>query len=96
MEKDAVIKEVTRIIKKYLPKGYRVLLFGSWARGSALGTSDIDLGILGAKEAEWSTMTKILTEVEEIRTLRRIDVVDLRSVDDRFRDHVLAYAQTVG
>ena len=93
MEKDKIIKETTQIIKENLSSDYKVFLFGSWAKGNALETSDIDIGILGEEKAAWSSMAKILEKVENIRTLRSIDVVDLNSVDKSFKDNVLKHAK---
>lgn len=82
-----------RIIKKYLGEEYRVYLFGSWAKGNALETSDIDVGILGNKKVSWSMMTKINEEIRAIPTLRKIDVVDLLASDERFKQSVLKSAK---
>lgn len=82
-----------RIIRKYLGEEYRVYLFGSWAKGNALETSDIDIGILGNKKVLWSMMTKINEEIRAIPTLRKIDVVDLIASDERFKQAVLKSAK---
>lgn len=96
MEKDLIIKEASRIIRAYLPGEYRVVLFGSWARGDALETSDIDIGIFGREKVLWGVMVKIMEEIENIPTLRKVDVVDLNSVSGDFRNNVLEYAKTLG
>ncbi len=93
MEKDKIIKEVVRIVREDISDDYKIFLFGSWAKGNALETSDIDIGILGKEKVAWSSMAKILEKVENIRTLRSIDVVDLNSVDKSFRDSVVKYAK---
>ncbi len=93
MEKDKIIKETVQIVKENISDDYKVVLFGSWAKGNALETSDIDIGILGKEKVAWSSMAKILEKVENIRTLRSIDVVDLNSVDKSFRDSVVKYAK---
>jgi predicted nucleotidyltransferase len=95
MDKDKIIKEIIKIIRQYLSKEYKILLFGSWAKNDALKTSDIDIAILGKEKAPWSLMTKILQEKEEIRTLRSIDIVDLNSVDDNFKNKILEHAQSL-
>lgn len=82
-----------RIIKKYLGEEYRTYLFGSWAKGNALETSDIDIGILGNKKVPWSIMTKINEEIRMIPTLRKIDVVDFAASDERFRKAALESAK---
>jgi len=92
MDKDAIVQEVLLIIRKYLHEEYRVLVFGSWARGDALPTSDIDIGILGEKKAPFEAMVRIRSQVRGIPTLRKIDVVDLQSVGERFRKSALEHA----
>lgn len=93
MNKDDLIKKVLTIIRKHLSDDYHIVLFGSWAKDDALETSDIDIGIVGETEAPWNIMVKIRQEVDDIRTLRKIDVVDLNAVDDRFKNNVLRYAK---
>lgn len=93
MEKERVIKEILNIIKRYLTDNYKILLFGSWAKGDALETSDIDIGILGDKEVPQNLMVKIRQEIDNLPTLRKIDVVDLNLVEDRFKNNVLRYAK---
>ncbi|MBU1159709.1 nucleotidyltransferase domain-containing protein [Patescibacteria group bacterium] len=93
MEKEEIKKEAVKIIRKYLPEEYKILLFGSWAKGDALKTSDLDIGILGKKEVAWELMHKILEEMEEIQTLRSIDVVDLKSTGKNYANKILEYAK---
>ena len=95
MDKNLVIQKVIKIIRKYLPEEYKILLFGSWARGDALETSDIDIGILGKTEASWDIILKIKQEVDDISTLRKIDIVDLNSKESEFKENVLKYAKTL-
>ncbi len=89
MTTDAIIREVAKIIRARLGGEYRIVLFGSQARGDARDTSDIDIGILGEHEVPWDTYLAIRRDVESVRTLRHIDVVDLRSVRDAFREQAL-------
>ena len=93
MEKDEIIKKTARIVRKYVPDDYKIYVFGSWAKGNALETSDIDIGILGKEKVKWSSMAKILEKTENIPTLRSIDVVDLNSVGEDFKNNVLEYAK---
>lgn len=95
MEKSDIINKAIKIIRKYLSPDYKILLFGSWAKGDALKTSDIDIGILGKEEVSWDIMVKILEEIYGIPTLRKIDVVDLNTKEKRFKDGVLGYAKAL-
>ncbi|MDE3058147.1 MAG: nucleotidyltransferase domain-containing protein [Bacteroidota bacterium] len=90
-----IIEQTTSIIRKYLPLGYRIVLFGSQAKGNALATSDIDIVVVGKEKVPPLIMAKIRNEVEEIRTLKGIDVVDLMTVDESYRKNVLSYAKEI-
>ena len=49
-----------------------VILFGSWAKGSANGRSDIDIAVKGAKDIE-----KLREDIEGIPTLRSFDIIEI-------------------
>lgn len=94
MEREEILREILKIIRRYLPeKDFKIFLFGSWAKESAEPTSDIDIGILGKESVEGLVLIRIKGEIEAIPTLRKIDVVDLKAVDDKFRECVLSYAK---
>lgn len=95
MDKKIIIKEITKIVRECLLKNYKILIFGSWLKGDALETSDIDIGIYGKEKVPWSLMAKIRGRIEEIPTLRSIDIVDLNSVEEGFRNNVLKYAKVL-
>ena len=82
---------VVKIIHKYLGNNAKIYLFGSWARGDANLTSDIDIAIqINDKESEKYYLIK--EEVESLRTLRKIDVVNLSLVSKKFKTHIFKYA----
>ncbi len=88
-----IIKESVKIIRKYLPADYKIVLFGSWARDNALDTSDIDIGVAGKKEVPRELMHKILDEIGELPTLISIDIVDLMSTEENYKNKILEYAK---
>lgn len=92
MDVNFIIREVYGIIRRRLSDEYKVYLFGSWARGDAQPTSDVDIGILGKDPIPWEIMYRIRGEVEAIPTLRRIDVVDLNAKETSFKESVLRAA----
>ena len=57
----------------------RLDLFGSFATGTALPTSDIDFVVYGCKDVE-----KLERELEEIDTLRKIDIFDYDNIHNEF------------
>ena len=65
---------------------YHILLFGSWAILQSLPTSDIDVGILGPGPLDDLVIARIREQIDGLPTLRKIEVVDLWSVEDRFRE----------
>ena len=90
MDVKDIILQVTAIIRKYLSDEYRLILFGSFAKGNNLSTSDIDIGIVGKEKVSYDTLIKIKTETDNISTLRTIDIVDLLTVDELYRSKVLS------
>jgi hypothetical protein len=52
--------------------------------------SDVDVGIWGSEPVPGAALTRILDELEQLRTLRPFDVVDFALVDDAFRSVALA------
>ena len=96
MNEQEIIKKVVEIIRDNLSSDdYRILLFGSHARGDNYPTSDIDIAILGEKPVPQEKMDMILACVGAIRTLRKIDVVDLCSSGEEFKKEVLSYARSI-
>lgn len=95
MEIKTIITTATSIIRKYVPPQSVMVLFGSQATGAAYDGSDIDIGIMGDTVVPFETMTKILDDIEDIPTLRKIDIVDLRAVSTPLREHILSYAKRI-
>lgn len=93
MEKEKIIEEVVKVIRRYLAEDYKIYLFGSWAKGDAIDTSDLDIGILGKEKAPRDLMMRIENDVQGIPTLRKIDIVDFLAVGEEFRNNALKYAK---
>jgi len=68
--------------------GLRLFVFGSFARGDARPTSDLDLGVESAREGTDVTgaVRRLRDAVEDLPTVRPIDLVDFRDVTPAFRD----------
>jgi len=89
-------KEVKEIIGKYLDlRKYKVFFFGSRVRGDNFERADIDLGIDGPEEISGRTMFEIKEELEKIPMLYKIDVVDFKTVSDKFKKEALKYIEYV-
>ncbi|MBI3194907.1 MAG: nucleotidyltransferase domain-containing protein [Ignavibacteriae bacterium] len=96
MEVSLIIQEIVRILRRYLSDEYRIFLFGSWAKGIAHSTSDIDIGIMGSTKVPAQTLSRILIEVDSIPTLRSIEIVDLMNKSESFQTSVLQTAKEIG
>lgn len=72
-----LIEQVTEICKKNGVK--RLDLFGSFATGTATPTSDIDFVVYGCDNP-----IKLETDLEQIETLRKIDIFDYDSIHNEF------------
>lgn len=70
MTLDQIIERVKQIGEKCHAE--QVILFGSFAKGTATKYSDIDIAVSGVKEME-----SFQQEIEEIETLRSFDIVDI-------------------
>lgn len=93
MEKQSESPDLVRVHKiihnKLRDYGARLFLYGSWARGSASRTSDIDIAILPRKPVPPSVLAEIRESLEESNVLYPVDLVDLSHCSDRFRKRVL-------
>lgn len=72
-----LIGRVTEICKKNEVK--RLDLFGSFATGTAMPTSDIDFVVYGCRD-----ILQLEKDLEEIDTLRKIDIFDFDSIHNEF------------
>ena len=59
----------------------RLDLFGSFATGTAAPTSDIDFVVYGCKDIQ-----KLEEDLEEIETLRKIDIFDFDSIRNEYKE----------
>ena len=71
-----LIKHVERICRKNGVE--RLDLFGSFATGTALPTSDVDFVVYGCTD-----ILKLEKDLEEIDTLRKIDIFDYDSIRNK-------------
>ena len=72
MSIDEILELVINKCKYY--EAQEVILFGSWAKGTANERSDIDIAVKGVKDIE-----KLREDIEDIPTLRSFDIVDIEN-----------------
>lgn len=95
MDIQKTIQTVAKQTKAILPSGYKVVLFGSWAEGNARLGSDIDIGILGTTPLPHRVLVEIRQRMDDLPSLRKVDVVDLSRASNRFRTRVLKHAKSL-
>ena len=84
-----VIAKVAEVCKKNKVK--RLDLFGSFATGTATDTSDIDFVVYGCQD-----ILKLEEDLEEIDTLRKIDIFDYDSIKNKFLlEHIQKYGKQI-
>lgn len=93
MEYTAILEAIRLAIKPRLPATHQAMLFGSFAKGNAIDTSDIDIAIEGPEPLPARLFFQLTDEIEKIPTLRKIDLVDLQQAGAEFRNEVLSHAK---
>ncbi len=89
-----LLEKVIRIVCGHLnEEGLQVYLFGSWAEGRALAESDLDIALDAGKPIGSTTLLRIIDDLDEMPTLRKVDIVDLQSLDQEFRTRVLRHGE---
>lgn len=76
-------------------QGYKVVLFGSRAQGTAKLRSDFDLGVVGEMPLPLVDFFAIEDMLDDLPTLYRIDWVDFSSVSERFRAQALRSVEVI-
>jgi predicted nucleotidyltransferase len=84
------------IVRRHLGDRGRIVLFSSWADGTARERSDIDIGVLAAGPVDGAVIEAMRESIEELPTLYAIDLVDLATVSTEFRTRALERAQEIG
>ncbi len=69
---------------RFSGRGLRVFLFGSFAAGTQRPGSDLDLGFEAATNTPASIIDELRHAVEELPTIRHIDLVDFSRADQDF------------
>ncbi|MGP8320413.1 MAG: nucleotidyltransferase domain-containing protein [Methanosarcinaceae archaeon] len=81
---DEILTGATNIIASYLPDA-RIFLFGSRAKGDARETSDFDIAVDAGSKISLGVIARIKDEIDELRTLKSIDIIDLNRVNPKFK-----------
>ena len=73
------------ILRKYLPVGVKVWVFGSRANWNTRDSSDLDLALEGDSALDYGVMVALETAFEQSGIPYKVDVIDLSQVTDGFR-----------
>jgi len=85
-----VLKGLRRLAAESSARGIRLFLFGSFARGDARPTSDLDLGYEMQGGVQPVNRRWLFDAVDALPTIRPIDLVDFASVSPAFRNIALS------
>lgn len=82
-------KQIKTIASPVLPTGFKLGLFGSRIKGTPSRFSDVDLAIAGEKKMPGHILENVREAMEKSRLPYCVDVVDLNSLPETFRQNVL-------
>jgi predicted nucleotidyltransferase len=92
---EGIARRVAEIVRQITgDSSVAVLLFGSWADGSARLRSDIDIAVDGGP-MDAADMAAIREACERMHTLYTIDLVDLAGTSTEFQESVRKHARRV-
>ncbi|MBP1909623.1 type VII toxin-antitoxin system MntA family adenylyltransferase antitoxin [Methanolobus bombayensis] len=87
--KTSIQKVKAAVLQAFENEDVQIFLFGSRAKGNAHRTSDIDIGILPTGCFDRKIITALRAELEEMNIPYNVDLVDLSTVSEDFRQQVL-------
>ena len=80
-------KKLVGAIEKVVP-GANIYLFGSWARGSARPTSDIDMAFDSGKKINRTLMRQIRESIDDLNIPHNVDIIDVCAVSKDMKDQI--------
>ncbi len=86
-----IAEEVARLARHVFGPSIEVRWFGSWPKGTAKPHADIDIAIAAAEAIPLQQMTALQEAIDNIPTLHEIDLVDLHTVSEPFRQEILRH-----
>lgn len=84
-------RDIARLVRARIGSDARVVLFGSWAKGTAFPRSDIDIAVAAGGPIRPAKLERLTAEFESLRTLRKIDLVDVEAAGSELRAEILAH-----
>ena len=81
----SLAKQILAIISSFINNDCEIILFGSYAKGKASVSSDIDIAIKTKLPLEPATWSLIEEKFEESDIIPRIDLIDYQRVKTAFQ-----------
>ncbi len=90
MADNKYIEQLRKLVIDFLAAyNVRVYLYGSYAKGTAHKTSDVDIAILPKGKIPKDLFSRLREAIEESTIPYNVDVTDLTQVSDEFRRQIL-------
>jgi len=83
-----LVEAVVREVRRRLGPRARILWFGSWVRGGARPSSDIDLAVDAPGGIDPADYAALWSFVDELPTLYSIDLVNLAEAGEALRREI--------
>lgn len=89
---DRLWRALESIAFKYKDEGLKLFIFGSFAQLKNKSTSDLDIGVCWVSKRDPLLFNQLYLDIQELPTIRKIDLVDMSQVDESFRQEALEHA----
>ncbi len=86
-----IAHEVAKLARSMLGAHVEVIWFGSWPKGTAHSHADIDIAVSGPTAFLPERLAELRAGIEDMATLHEIDLIDLHTVGERFKQEILRY-----
>ena len=86
-----IAQEVADLARRILGADIEVIWFGSWPKGTARPHADIDIAIAGSEAFPPERLAELRAFVDDLATLHEIDLVDLHTVGEVFRNEIVRH-----
>ena len=86
-----IAHEVAALARQILGDDIEIIWFGSWPKGTARPHADIDIAIAGSGPFPPERLAELRALIDDAATLHEIDIVDLHTVGETFRDEILRH-----
>lgn len=93
---EKIKKDILNIVSKHLDvKNHKIFFFGSRVTGGGNERSDIDVGIEGSAPIPSAAWLEIQSDIENLQTLYKIEIVDFKRVSSEFKETALASVELI-